>query len=207
MISKFCLLVEVVEGRLHLFPPQSMSQDDNMSGFGSIKGLSVKNEVQKDGTKFKYLPTPKMSKTDIISTVYQLKPGHPEILPEVKLHPEDLEALLQLDPSRYEYRLYRTNLFNCSYRAFPLLVDLKSMCCYNLKGLFPELNPEDDLGILIRGEEDFKRVTLEHIGEPTVIDYLSIKRMCPMCGVVSNMSKPPKKPWYSIAKKSLINHD
>ena len=203
---KSALLIEVAPGKLHIFPHVPMSQDDNMKGFGSIRGLMLKNEVQKDGTKFKFIVNSKLSTIDLIARIHELKPGHPEILPEVKLSKTELEDMLTLDGDRYEYRLYRTNLFNCSYRAFPLLVDTKTNSCYNLQSIFGHLIPEDDLGILIRGEEDFDSISATTLGQPTIIDYLSIKRMCPMCGVVSNMDKPPKKPWHSVAKKSLIDH-
>lgn len=198
------LLIEVRENHFHIFPAQSVPQETAMAGFGSIKGLTVKTDVQKDGTRFKYIVHSRLSTMDLINLIYEIRPGHPEILPELRLHKEELEKVLSLDPARYQYKLYRTNLFNSSYRAFPIVIDLNNLSCYYLDTLFPELVPEDGLGILIRNEEDFKTITLSGIGEPEVIDYLATKRMCPMCGVVSDSSKPPKRPWHARPKKSLF---
>lgn len=202
-MTKRSALLEIAPGKFHVFPSESTTQDLNMSGLGASKGVVIRNQLQKDGTRIKYINTNKLSGIDIINRIYDIKPGHEEIVPELKLSPENFNILLNVIGEAGEYRIYKTNLFTDSYRVFPILVDHTRLCCYNLQPLFSHLIPEDNLGILIRDENDLLSLTLPKLGTPKVIEYLSNKRMCPMCGVVSDHTKPPKQPWHSARKATI----
>ena len=76
----------------------------------------------------------------------------------------------------------------------PIVTNHKEMTCYNVSCLFPEKIPEDDIGLLVYAK-DLLELELEDLGVPEYIEYLSHKRMCPHCGVVSDHSKTKKQPW------------
>lgn len=193
-------IIQVLPGKFHVFPSVSTSQDVNMSGIGASKGITIRNLIQKDGTRFKYIQAPEHTAiTDLIHRIYDTKPGHEEIVPELPLS-EDFIPLLAAEDS--EFRVYKTNLFTNGYRLVPIVIDHKRLCCYNVQKFFPKLIPEDNFGIFIRNESDLQSVFDGPFGEPRELDYLSNKRMCPMCRVVSDHSKPPKKPWYTRKVKS-----
>jgi hypothetical protein len=190
---KRSVLLEVQPQKYHVFPSSSISQDVNMATLGASKGIVMRYLMQKDGTRFRYIKGAQhLAATDMIARIYDVVPGHEEILPQITIGLDQLKRTLEND--ELEYRLYKTNLFEESFRVFLVAVDHKRLCAYDLQVIFPDLVPEDDLGLLITTEEDWNRVCQP---ETKVIEYLSSRRMCPMCKVVSNQDKPPRKPWHA----------
>ena len=191
-------IVEVIPKHFHLLPQVSTTQDLNMKSIKSGGLLHAKYLYQKDGSRFKVIYSKAFDQVDIIMRLKVLFPDRPDIWPETKVSKDRLMEHVGVawlgKKDAYEYRAYQIHTFLNGKRFLPMLVNTAGRTFYNLSNLFPKLIPEDDFGVLCDEVED---LTIEDTWTPKEICYQSFIRLCPSCGIVSNISKPKMDPWMS----------
>jgi hypothetical protein len=196
------LLYKVPEG-YHILPPAAVTQDTNMFKYRLGKGCKIRWLYQKDGSRFKVLQfSKKWAPYDIVeflSNDYDVPNLISEAVPSEPLGFGNLCNLIKSrglsDQPTFKAIAYWTHTFLNGFRIIPVLIDTSMQRFYDLVKFYRQYTPEDDLGILI---EDIDSLTIPGILKSTdfrIISYLSTVRLCPKCGVVSDINKPKEHPW------------
>lgn len=181
----------------HLFPSRGgVGQEQNMAFLGSGQGFLTKHLYQKDGSRFKTIYTKLLGPVDIVKRIERGYPGQKIIWVESRRDaPKDLLSAATGTPDEeWVYVTFVTHAFLNGFRCFPVVINYTRKTCYNLSPLFSEFIPEDAVGVLV---EDTYDLGIEGLGAPVDIHYYAKKRMCPCCGVVSDVTRPRKYPWGS----------
>lgn len=198
-------LIRIWPQHFHIFPGGGgVSQDSNMGSIRSDKGLYTKIHYQKDGSRFKTIYAKYLGSVDIARKVKINYPNRRPLWVETshttkKTITEAIETAYN-NGDRLEYYAYLMHTFLNGLRYMPIVVNYTRQHCYNLMTLFDDYIPEDDLGVFV---EDLYMLNVEKLGSPVEIDYQAHIRLCPCCGVVSNLAKPKQNPWLTRSKELL----
>lgn len=191
-------LYEVKPNYWHILPSADTTQELNMKSIKSASMLYVRYLYQKDGSRFKCIYSKNFDAVDIVKRLEVLFPHRPPIWVPTPIDVDRLLGRLKsglLNPEKYEYRVYHTHTFLNGKRYLPIIIAKTGGTFYAVENLFKNYTPEDDLGLLVDNEEQLVLPFTDWI--PKVITYQSFVRLCPCCGVVSDISKPKKNPWLS----------
>lgn len=190
-LSSWNYLITVSSNAYHILPGRKCRQETNMSAIKRGYRLNTRMVPQKDGSRFKLITAPAVLSTmDIIDILQRYYLTKTNLIPETHVNQKELHSLIRNYHNEFVYFIYHTHTFIDSMRVIPVLVHYKAETFYNASCLWPELNPEDNFGILITGTDDFENLRIPKVMTPEIIEYRASKHLCPTCGRIYDTEKP-----------------
>lgn len=189
----------------HILPDTDTTQDENLRNILFHNTMSIKSIAQKDGSLLRYIYTT-IPLNDTIKAIKEIMGKGIDVWEQRSKDTDVIHRRIKneklMEHEGYEYITIWMHTFINKARTIPLLVNNNGFSFYDLSPLFPNLEPEDNIGTLV----DFNQggiLTHELLLEgklPRVIKYHSYIRMCHCCGVISDISKPITHSWIRFNK-------
>lgn len=197
----------------YLFSIDSPSQEVGSGWMRAMIGTKARtiNLRQLDGSIFRALQP--MHGTEkgfwnLIRQIQECSPKGTEIIPEKVLRdPKNDLWFLQAGilSAVWEYRVFVTHRFENGVRCFPIVINNEDRLCFNISALWPALEPEDRLGVLVGNDQIADALKLSCLPNMIVQDYFANVRLCPCCLNVYDSSKPRRTPWLNLLQRRDLN--